>query len=165
MNEKIDLQKYLSLFKQELTENLLPFWMSRCLDRENGGYFNCFTNDGSRLISHDKYTWSEGRFLWMFSRLATVESDLFDEAERAEFLSYAEKGKDFLLKNVLLGEGDYRCVFLTDAEGNVTNGYRITDKTKQSFLYLPQGTYTVGANIVKGASGRIEMSIKRYLFD
>ena len=118
MNEKIDLQKYLSLFKKELTENLLPFWMSRCLDRENGGYFNCFTNDGSRLISHDKYTWSEGRFLWMFSRLATVESDLFDEAERAEFLSYAEKGKDFLLKNVLLGEGDYRCVFLTDAEGN-----------------------------------------------
>ena len=56
-------------------------------------------------------------------------------------------------------------ILLTDEAGNVTNGYRITDKTKQSFLYLPQGTYTVGANIVKGASGRIEMSIKRYLFD
>ena len=32
----------------ELKENLLGFWMPRCLDRENGGYFNCFTNDGSR---------------------------------------------------------------------------------------------------------------------
>ncbi len=44
---------YLSFFKKELTENLLAFWMSRCLDNENGGYFNCFSNDGSRLVSTD----------------------------------------------------------------------------------------------------------------
>ena len=45
--EKLDLNEYLSFFKQELTENLLSFWMSRCLDQKNGGYLNCFTNDGS----------------------------------------------------------------------------------------------------------------------
>lgn len=115
--KKMDCNQYLTLFKKELTENLLPFWMERCLDRENGGYFNCFTNDGSRLISKDKYVWSQGRFLWMFSRLAMMESDLFDQKERAEFLFYAEKGRDFLLRHVLLGEGDFRCVFLTDEQG------------------------------------------------
>ncbi|MBR2353390.1 MAG: AGE family epimerase/isomerase [Clostridia bacterium] len=114
----LNLEKYLALFKKELTDNLLSFWMGRCLDRENGGYFNCFTNDGSRLISKDKYIWSQGRFLWMFSRLSIMESDLFDERERAEFLKYAESGKDFLLDHVLMGKDDYRCVFLTDASGN-----------------------------------------------
>ena len=32
--EKLDANEYLSFFKQELTENLLSFWMPRCLDRE-----------------------------------------------------------------------------------------------------------------------------------
>ena len=91
------LSSYLSFFKKELTDNLLFFWMDRCLDEKNGGYVNCFTNDGSRLISTDKYTWSQGRFLWLFSRLATLESDMFDETQRAEFLRYAKKGRDFLM--------------------------------------------------------------------
>lgn len=50
-------------------------------------------------------------------------------------------------------------------DGTTANGYDLTDKTKQSFLYLPQGTYTLGANIIRGGNGKIEISIKRYLFD
>ena len=109
---------YLEFYKQELTDNLLWFWMDRCLDKENGGYLNCFTNDGSRLVSTDKYTWSQGRFLWMFSRLATIKSDLFDDRQRQKFLDYAKNGRDFLMENVLLAPGDYRCAFLLDAAGN-----------------------------------------------
>ena len=118
MKKELDVQKYLKFFKEEMTENLLFFWMSRCLDEKNGGYLNCFSNDGSKLVSTDKYTWSQGRFLWMFSRLATMESDLFTEEDRKTFLAYAKNGRDFLLKNCLLGPDDYRCVFLMDAEGN-----------------------------------------------
>lgn len=112
------MKKYLDFFKQELTENLLWFWMPRCLDKTNGGYLNCFSNDGSKLVSTDKYTWSQGRFLWMFSRLATMRSDLFNEAQRQEFLAYARSGRDFLLRHALVAPEDYRCVFLTDAAGN-----------------------------------------------
>lgn len=54
---------------------------------------------------------------------------------------------------------------VTDEDGNVTNGYGLTDKTKQSFLYLPQGEYYVGSNITVNDSGSIEVSIKRYLLD
>ena len=111
-------QKLLRFFKEELTDNLLYFWLDKCLDTENGGYLNCFTNDGSRLVSTDKYTWSQGRFLWIFSRLATIKSDLFSEEKRAEFLHYAKNGRDFLMKNVLVAPEDYRCVFLTDGQGN-----------------------------------------------
>lgn len=118
MNKPFDSAHYLSFFRQELTENLLHFWMSRCLDKENGGYLNCFSNDGSKLVSTDKYTWSQGRFLWMFSRLSMMESTLFNEEERKTFLNYAKNGYEFLSKHVLMGEGDYRCVFLMDAQGN-----------------------------------------------
>ncbi len=112
-----DLLQYLHFFRKELTENLLPFWLPRCLDHQNGGYLNCFTNDGSKRISTDKYTWSQGRFLWLFSRLSMLESNLYDRTQREEFLSYAKSGKDFLLRHALVAPEDYRCVFLTDAKG------------------------------------------------
>ena len=118
MTDTLDMKEYLSFFKQELTDNLLSFWMPRCLDQENGGYLNCFTNDGSRLVSTDKYTWSQGRFLWMFSKLSMMKSTMFSQEQRQTFLQYAENGKNFLLEHVLLGPEDYRCIFLMDAEGN-----------------------------------------------
>ena len=118
MNHSFDRNYYLSFFQRELTDRLLFFWMDRCLDKDNGGYLNCFSNDGSRLVSTDKYTWSQGRFLWVFSRLAIIESDLFDEKERAVFLSYAKNGVEFLRKHVLMEGTPPRCVFLTDAKGD-----------------------------------------------
>ena len=112
-----EIHDYLSFFKNELTENLLSFWMPRCMDQENGGYLNCFSNDGSRLVSKDKYAWSQGRFLWVFSKLCLMESDCFDEKQRERFLAYAKNGKDFLLRHVLTDHSDLRCVFLMDERG------------------------------------------------
>lgn len=117
MQNTFDTDFYISFFKKELTEELLFFWMDKCLDTKNGGYFNCFSNDGDVLLSTDKYTWSEGRFLWIFSRLATMKSDLFGKAERERFLQYAKSGRDFLLEHVLVGKDDFRCVFLMQADG------------------------------------------------
>jgi hypothetical protein len=45
----------------------------------------------------------------------------------------------------------------------VINGYNLTDKTKQNFLFIPPGEYAVGANISQEDSGEIDISIKRYL--
>ena len=57
-------------------------------------------------------------------------------------------------------------ITVTDTEsGETRNGYGLTDKTKQSFLYLPQGEYYIGSNITADDSGAIEISIKRFLFD
>ncbi|MCM1220652.1 MAG: hypothetical protein NC548_39805, partial [Lachnospiraceae bacterium] len=57
-------------------------------------------------------------------------------------------------------------ITVTDtASGATRNGYGLTDKTKQSFLYLPQGEYYIGSNMTADDGGAIEMSIKRFLFD
>ena len=118
MNNTWSARDCLSFFKGVLTDELLFFWRDRCLDKENGGYLNCFSNDGTRLISADKYTWSQGRFLWIFSRLAIMESELFTKEERAELLAYAKSGADFLKKHAWLEGKPLRCVFLTDEKGH-----------------------------------------------
>ena len=56
-------------------------------------------------------------------------------------------------------------IIVTDAAGKVSNGYSLTDKTKQSFLYLPRGEYYVSSNISASDTGNIEISVKRFLFD
>lgn len=52
-----------------------------------------------------------------------------------------------------------------ETDGVITNGYGLTDKTKQSFLTLPQGEYYIGSNMDDSDTGKIEFRIKRYLFD
>ena len=52
-----------------------------------------------------------------------------------------------------------------EQNGIVTNGYGLTDKTKQSFLYLPQGDYYIGSDMTVEDSGEIAFAIKRYLLD
>lgn len=106
-----------AFYEKELKENILRFWLPRCIDREYGGYLNCFTNRGDRLVSYDKYTWSQGRFLWLFSRLAVTEAPLFSEQERQRFLEYARQGAAFLEEHCLMGEDDWRAVFLMGRGG------------------------------------------------
>lgn len=64
----------------------------------------------------------------------------------------------------ILIEPTNKKIIVSDASGE-RNGYGLTDKTKQSFLYLPQGEYYIGSNMTADDDGAIEMSIKRYLFD
>lgn len=47
----------------------------------------------------------------------------------------------------------------------VSNGYGLTDKTKQSFLYLPQGDYYIGSDMTQDDAGQIAFAIKRFLLD
>ena len=46
-------------YENELTNQILSFWLPRCEDKEYGGYLNCFDNMGKQLVSYDKYTWSQ----------------------------------------------------------------------------------------------------------
>lgn len=105
-------------YENELTNYILPFWLSRAVDSSCGGYFNCFDNRGIIRVSTDKYIWSQGRFVWLFSRLADMRADVFTRDQRASFLDLARGGADFLLRHCLIAPDDWRCVFLTDRAGN-----------------------------------------------
>ena len=113
-----ELKKWAGFYENELTNRFLSFWIPRCVDAKNGGFVNCFTNDGSRLVSKDKYVWSQGRFVWVFSKLAATSAPIFSRKQREEFLSLAKHGVDFLMKHCLIAPDDWRCIFLLDEMGN-----------------------------------------------
>ena len=110
-------QTLYGFYQNELRQNILGYWLPRCEDKQFGGFINCYSNDGAKLASYDKYTWSQGRFVWVFSRLAGTSVPMFSDEERARFLALAKSGVDFLMKNCLIAENDWRCSFLMERDG------------------------------------------------
>lgn len=64
----IDFSGLLSFFEDHLNQQVLPFWLQNSIDREHGGINNCIQDDGT-VVSTDKFLWSQGRALWLFSVL------------------------------------------------------------------------------------------------
>jgi N-acylglucosamine 2-epimerase len=85
------LEKYLDLFRKDLVDSVIPFWLKHSLDREYGGYFTCMDRDGT-IYDTKKYMWLQGRQAWTFARLYNQ----FDR--RPEFLETAKLGVDFFRK-------------------------------------------------------------------
>lgn len=102
--------------RRELTGSIIPFWW-RSIDRRHGGVFNCWNNAGTKLLSRDKFTWSQGRFLWLWSRLARTTSRGILPGDPARFLEHAEKTAAFLDRHAFLDDG--RCAFLLSEAGQV----------------------------------------------
>ena len=107
----------LGFYQNVLREQILPFWLPRCLDAEHGGFYNCFDNTGKTLVSRDKYTWSQGRFVWIWAKLSVMQGNTFTKREKQTFLQLAESGSAFLRQHCLMGNDDWRCVFLMDETG------------------------------------------------
>ena len=95
----------------------------------------------------------------------TTDLHIYIKDKAGVVLSEISISEDLPAGSVIFIDPTTKKITITDASGATSNGYAITDKSKQSFLYLPQGEYTLGANIISGAVGKIEISIKRYLFD
>jgi len=56
-------------------------------------------------------------------------------------------------------------ITITRDNGTIEDGYFMTDKSKQSFLYLPSGVYNFVTNITEYSSIEIQLSIRRYMYD
>ena len=55
---------FASRCREELLENVMPFWMKYGWDRRNGGVYTCLDRDGSQMDT-TKSVWFQGRFGWM----------------------------------------------------------------------------------------------------
>ncbi|MDL2228815.1 AGE family epimerase/isomerase [Treponema sp. OttesenSCG-928-L16] len=83
------MKKYSSLYKNELLNSVIPFWLDHSIDREYGGYLTSLDRDGT-VFDTDKWVWLQGRQVWTF---ATLYNKL--EA-RPEWLRAAQHGAEFL---------------------------------------------------------------------
>ena len=97
------------LYKSELLDSVVPFWLNKSQDKDFGGYFTCLDRDGS-VYDTDKFIWLQGREVWMFSKLYnTVEP-------RKEWLDAAIQGAEFLKKYG--HDGNLNWYFALDREGH-----------------------------------------------
>lgn len=55
------LQQCRDIYRHDLIENVMPFWMEHGLDRINGGVYTCLDRDG-KLMDTTKSVWFQGRF-------------------------------------------------------------------------------------------------------
>lgn len=85
----------------ELLENVLPWWLERGVDAERGGVLTCFSNDG-RLLSSEKYTWSQGRWAWMCARVAAAADDGLIPVDADQWESLAVGTARFLQEHTIL---------------------------------------------------------------
>ena len=83
------LNELYELYKSELFEKTLPFWINNCVDKEFGGFTMALDRQG-KIIDTDKGMWQQGRFTWLLGHLYNNYSR--DE----EWLSLVEHGIKFI---------------------------------------------------------------------
>jgi cellobiose epimerase len=64
------LESYIPRLEKNLKENILPFWLSRSIDRTNGGYTINFGPRGEAKGPGVKMIVTQTRTLWLFARAA-----------------------------------------------------------------------------------------------
>ena len=64
MNKTEYLEFWANSYKNDLTQNIMPFWLKHGLDRQHGGVYTCLNRDGS-LMDTTKSVWFQGRFAFI----------------------------------------------------------------------------------------------------
>ena len=95
-------------YRNELLQNVVPFWETHSPDHEFGGFFTCLDREG-KVFDTDKFIWLQGRQVWMFSTLYNRVK------QRDQWLQMAEQGAGFLKKYG--HDGNYNWYFSLTREG------------------------------------------------
>ena len=64
----LNFTSLLDLYRHELLDRTIPFWLKHGIDWKHGGICTCIGDDG-KIFSGDKYVWSQLRAIWTFSAL------------------------------------------------------------------------------------------------
>lgn len=130
----IDFLQTAHRYRDELMNNVLPFWLERSQDREFGGYFTCLDREGN-VFDTDKFIWLQAREVWMFSMLCNKVE------KREEWLNCAIQGGEFLKK--FGHDGQYNWYFSLSREGSpLVQPYNIFSYTfaTMAFAQLSKAT-------------------------
>ena len=101
-------EKYYDLYRSELFDSCIPFWLKNAKDEINGGIANCVDRFG-KIYSTDKSVWMQGRAAWTYSYICN------SFGKRAEYLEFAKSCLDF--ENEHCFDTDGRMYFTVTADG------------------------------------------------
>lgn len=105
---KIDFKRLEKQYKNELLQNVVPFWENYSKDEQFGGFFTCLNRTG-QVFDTDKFVWLQGRQVWLFSSLYNKVQ------QKLAWLEMAQHGANFL--KMYGHDGDYNWYFSLTREG------------------------------------------------
>jgi len=85
------LSKWRNDVFNELTNDILPFWMNNTIDRKNGGFYGCITNNLKKLEDAPKGLILNSRILWTFA-------DAYNAFKKKEYLDIASYAYNYMTK-------------------------------------------------------------------
>lgn len=109
----IDLSRWLESYRTLLFDDVIPFWLRHAIDPA-GGINTCLTDTGE-IASRDRWSWSQFRALWVFSKLCNRFGS------RPEWRSAAEGIYDFVTQAGLPDSGHWP--LLLDGDGRILRGH------------------------------------------
>jgi N-acylglucosamine 2-epimerase len=96
---QINLAAHKKYYRQMLKDNIIPFWLTNCPDKEQGGYITNLDRYGKVYDTDKTCMWSTGRMIWVFSFL-------YNQFEkRTEYLAAAEQGIKFIKQHGFASDG------------------------------------------------------------
>ncbi len=109
----VTLHEHRDQLKGMLYDEYLPFWNNGGYDKKYGGFICNLSKEGIP-VDDEKFIWYQGRAIWVYSFLYN------NFGHNPEFLEIARSTRDFMVKNMYLGEG--RWAELVQRNGNVIKG-------------------------------------------
>ncbi len=112
MFDQIKIQKQ---YRNLIENDFMMFW-EKAFDTQHGGIYTCYSNDGSKQLSNDKYVWSQGRMLWILSRLCEMHDRQIVRIDQRGYEVQADKTYQFIRDHALLQKGGV-CAYLLSQSG------------------------------------------------
>ena len=110
----------------EIENNFFPYWI-QFIDEEYGGILNCISNDGKEKLSDQKFTWSQGRWLWVLGRIHDLNKDnIFQSIDNKKLEKWMDDTYKFIVNNSIYG--DSICCFVLERDGT-----KVLDKNTGSY--------------------------------
>lgn len=111
MNKQRMKEYYVDLLQYDF----LPYW-SKFVDHECGGILNCINNEGDQLLAEDKFTWSQGRWLWILGRIYELnKKEVFPAISQQELERWMKGTWDFIEQYSLYD--DSICCYVLTRDG------------------------------------------------
>jgi N-acylglucosamine 2-epimerase len=154
----MDWKKYLcewrDSYRNDLVNNIMPFWIKNGVDRINGGVYTCLDRDGS-LIDSTKSVWFQGRF-------AFVCSFGYNNVEKnPEWLAAAKSTIEFIEQHCF--DTDGRMYFEVTAEGKPLRKRRYV--FSETFAAIAMAEYSIasGDRIYAEKALKLFKDIRRFI--
>jgi N-acylglucosamine 2-epimerase len=102
------MRDYAAVYRRDLFDSVLPFWLDHSIDHHHGGFFTCLDRAGA-IYDPRKYVWLNGRQVWMLSKLYN------EHQQNSAWLDAARRGAEFLRDHAFDEHG--RCYFSLTPDG------------------------------------------------